>query len=320
MNRKRVEPVFLTLLCTVLILGIGYVGIVKGGRLLLGNEQKPEKTEFEDTGSKVFYGKIEEDIQLFPWNYYGQNEIQGTMESVIGDYQDAEALEEVVQYMEAYCCGVEKEVIEAVYQQKQSSIVNSMKICETESGYFFFYQDILEVEGIQYQVKLALGEQCILSFSCTEYQKEDIRTIQQWEEGEKMLADMLERYQWQIGDRMYNIQYPYGEYLYKNNGARKEMANVYVNSYIENMTIVNNMLTGKYEEIEENESVDGAAGSVIQDADWLEMQKIDIAEEGYSYQVIELNDMILLLLQGEYNMGLFFDPVRQEFCGFNYFM
>ena len=39
----------------------------------------------------------------------------------------------------------------------------------------------------------------------------------------------------------------------------------------------------------------------------------------YSYQVVELKDMILILVQGDVTMGLYFDPVNQKFCGYNFF-
>lgn len=41
--------------------------------------------------------------------------------------------------------------------------------------------------------------------------------------------------------------------------------------------------------------------------------------EGYSYQIVELKDMILLLMQGEHTIDIYYDPVRQRFCGYNYF-
>lgn len=39
----------------------------------------------------------------------------------------------------------------------------------------------------------------------------------------------------------------------------------------------------------------------------------------YSYQVVELKDMILILVQGDAAMGLYFDPINQKFCGYNFF-
>ena len=38
----------------------------------------------------------------------------------------------------------------------------------------------------------------------------------------------------------------------------------------------------------------------------------------YSYQVVELKDMILLLVQGDVTMGLYFDPINRKFCGYNF--
>ena len=43
------------------------------------------------------------------------------------------------------------------------------------------------------------------------------------------------------------------------------------------------------------------------------------ADLHYSYQVVELKDMILLLVQGELTIGIYYDPVNQAFCGYNYF-
>ena len=57
-----------------------------------------------------------------------------------------------------------------------------------------------------------------------------------------------------------------------------------------------------------------------------ETDKSAIAEENgvdydphYSYQVVELKDMILLLAQGDVTIGIYYDPINQRFCGYNYF-
>ena len=39
----------------------------------------------------------------------------------------------------------------------------------------------------------------------------------------------------------------------------------------------------------------------------------------FSYQIVDLKDMILLLMQGESTIGIFYDPIAQEFCGYNFF-
>ena len=42
-------------------------------------------------------------------------------------------------------------------------------------------------------------------------------------------------------------------------------------------------------------------------------------DPSFSYQIVDLKDMILLLMQGEDTLGIFYDPVAQEFCGYNFF-
>ena len=51
-------------------------------------------------------------------------------------------------------------------------------------------------------------------------------------------------------------------------------------------------------------------------------EKESIAEDsqlGYSYQIVELKDMILLLMQGQETLGVYYDPIAQRFCGYNFF-
>lgn len=69
---RRIISMFLTLLCAGLILGAGYFVIVESGQKVLEKERVLEETAYEDTSSNIFYGKIEENIELFPWSYYPQ--------------------------------------------------------------------------------------------------------------------------------------------------------------------------------------------------------------------------------------------------------
>ena len=50
-----------------------------------------------------------------------------------------------------------------------------------------------------------------------------------------------------------------------------------------------------------------------------ENDQIEEVDLHYSYQVVELKDMILLLVQGDMTIGVYYDPVNQLFCGYNYF-
>lgn len=321
MNRKNAVSLGMTLLCTVLILGIGYAGIVKGGRLLLSNEEAPQKAEFENTGSNIFYGKIEDDIQLYPWNYYGQNELTGTVEEVLGypENKNIKVLEGILRLMEAYSCNVCEERIDEFYEQKGAGIVDSMKISITDWAAFFFYQDILEINGMRYQVKIAWDEWGIRSFSCMEYRESDVRQTAEWEEGKKLLTQMLEKYQYEIAGQLYDMQD-----LYLGSYNIEEVANASFEQYLLNMEKLKNIMeavsngteyTGEeWENVmydNEETMAEAAEGKGY----------VSRGESGnYSCQMIELNDMILLLIQGDYTIGLFYDPINQEFCGYNYFL
>ncbi len=56
------KSILLTLLCAVLILCLGYLGIVETGRQILKGESLPEQAEYENVGSNIFYGKIEDGL------------------------------------------------------------------------------------------------------------------------------------------------------------------------------------------------------------------------------------------------------------------
>lgn len=303
----------MTFFCAVLILGIGYLGIVKGGKLLLSNEEEPQKVTYENTSSNIFYGKIDDDIQLFPWNYYGQNEITYTYgETGEGYYAGRQNLEDVLRYVESYCWGVPETVVDQVYAQKGTSIVDSLKVSQTEYGLFFFYQDILEVGGTSYQVKAALNEWMIYSFSCMEYRQEDPREMPEWEEGKQVLIRMLDQNQQQLGENICDMQYPYNSYY------DKVQIYSYREAYKMNMDYLNDMIQGKTTEEggTDNWSVEEeSAGEVKMFSSAMGSEY----DEEYSYQVIELNDMILLLIQGNCDIGLYYDPISQRFCGYNFF-
>lgn len=320
MNRKNAASLGITLLCTVLILGIGYTGIVKGGRLLLSNEEAPQKAEFENTGSNIFYGKIEDDIQLYPWNYYGQNELTGTVEEVLGypEIENIKVLENILRLMEAYSCNVSEERIQEVYEQKGTGIVDSMKISDTGWMNIFFYQDILEINGKRYQVKIACDEWGIQSFSCMEYRENDVRQTAEWEEGKKLLTQMLEKYQYEIAGQLYNMKD-----LYLGAYNIEKVAYAFFEQYLLNMKKLENIMEAvsngtEYKGEEWNKAMYDNGITMAEVGD--ENGYVVIGESGnYSCQMIELNDMILLLIQGDYTIGLFYDPINQKFCGYNYF-
>ena len=84
----RVKSLFLTLFCAGIILGAGYLVIVKSGQKVLERERILEESVYEDTSSNIFYGKIEEDVELFPWSYYPKD----STSEITGDFPKFQAM------------------------------------------------------------------------------------------------------------------------------------------------------------------------------------------------------------------------------------
>lgn len=328
MKNKKTGSFLLTFFCAALILGVGYLGIVKGGKIILGTEEKPQKANFEDTGSNVFFGKIEDDIQLFPWNYYGQNEVEN-FEKTDEEAGRLKLLQEKVYSMEAVHCGVERETIDKLYEKKGSTILKNVRVFDTEYGLIFFYQDTLEVQGKQYQVKAAFDEFVILNFTCIETREEGARQTEIWKEGKEKLKEMLDNYSNEIYTVMFNIEEL--EYLssgelnvmleyymssdkletpYDQKIIDKEKKSLFVESYAVQVENLQKMLSNDNMNVE------------AEDEMWIMGDNSSYDDIGeYSYQIIELDDVILLLVQGEYMcQGVYYDPITQKFCGYNLFV
>lgn len=357
---RSLKSLLFTLLCTVVILGLGYLGIVERGRQILSSESVPERADYADVGSNIFYGKIEDNIEIFPWNYYSETDdtIQGIIPAFMEsefflnqyvaektsamkgdnsstDMEDTEAgvpyyyLQE--QYLNAadsylgeliaYETGVEEEEVYAWFQKKGNHILENLVVTENAPvGMIFFYQDILQLRGKKYQVRIACSDWNVINFICTEYDTEDKRELKEWKEGKEKMVEVLEHSEESLS--------AYFSFMSKLNdmGAPSVyfVDNEYANAYLYGFRWLGNIMVGKEEDDELSLGIEK----------WLlEWQNIysekpdsGIAEGenvtysvNYSYQVVELKDMILILVQGDAAMGLYFDPINQKFCGYNFF-
>ena len=202
----RIKSMLLTLFSTGIILGAGYLVIVESGRQVLERESTLEETEYESTSSNIFYGKIEEDIELFPWNYYpGDNAEKNPgfypsfWDEGIDETDETEEERNArqnwyISQLIAYECGTDTEDVWNWYEENQKNVAQSLVLAEESPvGFIYFYQDILELNGKKYQVRFACSEWNILSFVCVECNSENRREKAEWEEGKEKLVAMLER-------------------------------------------------------------------------------------------------------------------------------
>ncbi len=340
----KIKSMALTFLCAAIILGAGYLVIVESGKKVLEKERILEEARYESTSSNIFYGKIEEDIELFPWNYYPDNEtvseVYPQFYQMLLDYGDSmeEAKEKTDWYLyQMIACESHERVedIWKVYQKKQKKIVDSLVMTENSPiGPVYFYQDMLEVNQSQYQVRIACSEWHIVSFICQEISAEEWDRAR-WEEGKDRLAKTLEESELELAacfDYMVLMSSQDLFTMYDEDGH-------YIHGHLAGLRWLDNILEGNVDEedmpqelsdlmknrgVSYSEEKDSAASSKGMEYD-KEVTAVQPSEEvleeteGYSYQIVELKDMILLLMQGEHTIGIYYDPVRQRFCGYNYF-
>ncbi len=351
MEPHRLTSMLLTLACAIVILGIGYLVIVESGKKVLEKERTLEESNYENTSSNIFYGKIDEDIELFPWNYYPEGQPAGNMKefprflSQMEWYWDFD--EEMKRAQDWYLYsligwagGVHEEDVWEWYSQRQKNIMDSMVMAEDSPvGSLFFYQDSLDFGEKQYEVRVACSYWNIVSFTCMEDRNGQERDRKAWEEGKDRLVEVLETSEEELAEYFsYMMRLRNEEAVSIFDTERGE----YVKTYLTALRWLEGILQGKshvfyyvpeddkeavlrwldaMEEEEANAAVfEGkkAAGADEISEEYSVLQK-GAGQPSYSYQIVDLKDVILLLMQGEQTLGLYYDPISQSFCGYNFF-
>ncbi len=407
---RKVKSMSLTILCMAVILGIGYLVIMESGRNILENGIMLEETDYEGASLNIFYGKIEEDIELFPWNYYPGDEAEAGWESADGIHpffqytvlagNGEDLVEEELKSLQSwYLCqmiadqaGSEPSEVWSLFDKRQHTLMDEIRMVENSPvGPIFFYQDTLPIGKKQYQVRIAFTQWNIISFICIEdreaipsdsqaaakgqtpgmgqqaanragarggNQASDKRggskeSRQKWEEGKNKLVKILEGSEGQMAE-----YFAYMSFLRDWDYTVFYVGDKYVNCHLKSLQWLEQIWEGDREkdeelsvilkEMEEIETTENGAVDVYGISDDKAKEKdtdsesedmeisevVGIPEAGdtevsvepigepdpsFSYQIVELKDMILLLMQGESTIGIYYDPVTQEFCGYNYF-
>lgn len=332
------KSILLTLLCAALILCLGYLGIVETGRQILKGESLPEQAEYKNVGSNIFYGKIEDDVEIFPWNYYakdGKSLEKGVpelwVEEVVSaqygilDYMTEEdrviTVDEYFGQLISYETEVDIAEVMEWFEKNDKHIYYNMFVAKEDStGYIYFYQEILELGGKNYQVQIACSEMKVMSFSCIAYDATDHREQEAWKAGKEKMISVLEQYEQPLAEYfvyMADLFYvPSATY-----GIADDIYEIYQNLYIQGFYWLDTMIQQRVETEELAENIKEWR------MNWEEETWGDnLISEGemdetpsYTYQVVELKDRILLLIQGQTTIGIFYDPIAQKFCGYNYF-
>lgn len=353
---RNVKSILLTFVCAVIILGVGYLGIVGQGKRILKSESLPEKAEYENAGSNIFYGKIEDDIEIFPWNYYPENvvkeelipqfvmdnafttwylqnreyDVDEVITNADGEISDLQAeyyvaADAYFSGLIAYVAGDEEEIFRTFQRQGGHILQNMTLIDNSPVGTIYFYQDVLKRGSKKYQVRIACSDWNVINFSCTEYSEEDKREQERWKSGKERMVKILEEsedslskyysYMSQLNDLGSPVIY------YDLNGE-------YENAYLNGLRYLENIMMGvEWDEelLQKMEVISEQWDEMFQSENKVDYEDVINEREeveysvDYSYQVVELKDVILLLVQGDVTMGFYFDPISQKFCGYNFF-
>ena len=367
----KIKFTMITILCAFIILGAGYFGIKESGSRILESGRTLEESVYENTSSNIFYGKIEEDVELFPWNYYPE-ENAGEIEADIplfleeGMFEGEDVSDQEAEYnrnryfvqMIAYESNVdEDEVWDSCYAKNAKGIVGSMVMVESPmDGSLYFYQDTLILDGKKYQVRIACSDWNILSFTCVEDGHGKDGNLKSWEEGKERLVEILESsenemeeyFAYMIGLQELSLSMD-EYYMY---GGEKAVANMqhlplyyilytddetkYINAQLQSLFWLDDMMLQTETKTEEENletiqlikaygkgyGAEDIADYGIYDEEAIgeTEEDVDYEMEENSYQIVELKDMILLLMQGETTtLGIYYDPMNRKFCGYHYF-
>ncbi len=341
-DMHRIKSLFLTFLCAGMILGAGYLVIVKSGQKVLERERILEESVYEDTSSNIFYGKIEEDVELFPWSYYPKD----STAEITGDFPkfQAMALEDWDEEIEAemkeaqnwylyqmigWQSDTPEEEVWELYRDSQKSIMDSMvRVDNSPFGpaTIYFYQDVMQLGEKQYQIRIACSDWNVISFNCFEYRSGQERDREAWAEGKEKLAEIVEESEDQLAE--------YYDYMIllrdQDLVTAYDEEEGYINTYLQSLYWLEEIMNGReygYQYISDGvrlmiqdwNMTREEKGNAVISGNGSETETSVNADPSYSYQIVELKDMILLLMQGEETLGIFYDPMEQHFCGFNFF-
>lgn len=305
---KIVKSILITLLCALAILAVGYAGIIVSGEQVLKSDTEPELVTMDANISNLFYSRLEDDIQLFPWNYYPEDSDAAAedVESFFMEYSPY-VENDIFYTLIALAAGVENQEVSSWYAQQDKTIMTSMKQGVEQDGTtvgLFFYDDVIRLSGKEYRVKIACSMYNIISFSCIPCREEGIKETVEWNKNKEQFMKWTEENEellllaWaRMCDIYYNVDgtdiwYEY-IYLYQD--------------YLTAVYSVRNLDEIMYTEVDNqmNSSKEGF------EADY-DYDKLPI-------QIIEWKDSLFIMLEGDVTVGLYYDVLKQQVTGFHFF-
>lgn len=318
---KRYRGIFAltaTLVCSLIILGLGYAGIALGSDEILKISQEPEQISMSENISNRFYSRIEDDVQLYPWNY--DTEAGGSTEGLPAS-ETLMGIEETLYMLIATAADVEVQEVIRWYGNQEKDILDDVvtRYAETEGRFFYFYNDCIRLNGREYRVKFSADEGYIFSFSCLRTKDERVRDSQQWSENKEQLSEF-------VGNNERELMVLW-------NNMEEMRWNIYDIWEWERYVEMYLMLDNSFRQLEKGNELDlweiyGYENGTL--ALKVDADEVDAYEEGmeawyknmsqdFDLQMVELDDCILLM-SGKYQQAVYYDVMEQRVVGFHFFL
>lgn len=311
MKQKKIKYFVIMLFCTAVILMTGYAGIYLGGNQILKSNGEPHPVRTHKGTTHLFYSSID-DIELFPWNLY-QEEDAGQLNTP-EFFTDEYMLQEEVFYTLISCtANISLDEVFNWYEQPERKIQNNMRSINNGDYDIFYYQEEVTLNGNIYEVKLSCSNWFLYSFSCLKKNDDNVKEGEQWKENKETFLKNVEEN---------------SEYI---NFIFNQMGQSYFPEYINEFILLYDYLVDMCNKGNLNYSIDEiktkrwalSIGEEMYDDEAYSEEKyssqIPVGNDS-SFQVIELNDCILLLRESdnETTIAIYYDVITKQPCGFHY--
>ena len=303
---KNFRFTFITILCSFIIIFIGYHTLDIAGNYFLLNTDKISISNKTDNNSYIFYSQTDNDILIFPWNYYKES-LPLTEEDKIDDGDTKYSLNK--NFITSLYTSINSLFYEtispdlSVYLYKNNSTLYDelnfdfifdklLTYTDSEGEQYFFYNENKTINDTTYNFSFAFDRNIkIYSFKCREVYSENTANVDTLTNG-----------------------YTYLNHLINNGDISKELPslcekNSEVISYDEASALIN-----PTEATKENIEADIYINDYKNENDTYSDTEVDT---NTSYQIIESNGEYLLISLNEM-IVYYFDPVQNKFTGFNY--
>lgn len=308
---KQMKTLLVTALCAAIILAAGYGGIVMSSQFIMQNSEDLQPVNMSGNSSTLFYSRMSDDIELYPWNCYPtQEEIQQQGDATVFDMYDPTVEYSVFYTMIAIASQTDVEDVSHWYGEKDKTIMMSMV-----KGYsneinrdVYFYDEIIRLDGKKYEVKIACNRSELISFSCIQCYDENIKESEEWDKKKEEFLQWMEEEPEDIINMFGNMTYLYDNVRME---GTKNWSN-YEELYQYNFNVFHYGYGDAYTE-DEDILVSKVILSSKADEDKTEYGENTIR------QVIELKESIMVIVEDGITMGLHYDIINNRLVGFHYF-